>query len=238
MLKKILYLVILILMSLCVVEKVRSYVLDNLVYPPLLSIAQGSDNNMLYVKCGQLKSITKKYDEAQELFLSVLQKTQNYKKDRARNLAFLYLGNTYYEQKDYDNALKAYSALLKREPGTKKALKKYSRILMAKGEYVELLPYVNGYIRVKPKDSFGHSERCAILTRLDKLGPARNSCEQAILCRKSDARAHYDLAVLNAKAGFKDMAQKELELAKKHQPRIKSRGELERMLNIKKIDPQ
>lgn len=237
MFKKIVYLVVLIILSLCVVERVRIHIFDNWVFPSMYSTAKKDNNYMLYIKCGQIKLMAKDYNSAKSIFLTVLKGANSTNDKRVKNLAYYYLGNTFYETEEYDNALKAYAVVLKNDPGNRKALNKFSRIKMAKGEYVSLYPFINEYIKVKPKDSFGYVERCALLTRLDKLPHARKSCEQALEIRKGNARAHYDLAVVYEKQGFKDMAADEFKIARKNQPKIKSREELEEMLNIKTAAP-
>lgn len=232
MFKKIVYLVVLIILSLCVIEPVRIYILNNWFYPSMSIIARDKQDYMLYLKCGQIKIMTKEYDEAINNFKAILKNASTSDHKHEKLLAYYYLGNAFYLKEDYDNALKAYVVVLKNDPGNKKALKKFSRIKMAKGDYVSLYPFVNAYIKEKPKDSFGHCERCALLTRLGKFSHARKSCEEAISIRKGYARAHYDLAVLYEKQGFKELAEKEYTLARKNQPRIKSREELEALLNI------
>lgn len=237
MFKKIVYLVVLIILSLCVVERIRIHIFDNWFFPSMYATAQKNNNYMLYIKCGQIKLMAKEYDSAKDIFLNVLRNANSAENKRVKNLAYYYLGNTFYESEEYEGALKAYAIVLKNDPGNRKALKKYSRIKMAKGEYVSLYPFINAYIKTKPKDSFGYSERCALLTRLDKLSHARKSCEQALEIRKGNARAHYDMAVVYEKQGFKDLAAEEYNLARKNQPKIKSREELEEMLNIKPAEP-
>ena len=237
MFKKIVYLVVLIILSLCVVERVRVYILGNWFFPSMYTMAQRNNNYMLYIKCGQIKLMAKDYDDAKNIFMTVLRNASTIDNKRVKILAFYYLGNTFYENEEYDNALKAYAVVLRNEPSNRKALKKFSRIKMAKKEYVSLYPFINAYIKAKPKDAFGYSERCAVLTRLNKLPQARKSCEEAILIRRGFARAHYDLAIIYEKQGFKDLAQDEYTIARKNQPRIKSREELEDMLNIKPTEP-
>ena len=232
MFKKIVYLVVLIILSLCVVERVRIHIFDNWFFPSMYQTAQKNNDYMLYIKCGQIKLMAKQYDSAKAIFLTVLRSANSNDDKRVKNLAYYYLGNTFYETEEYDGALKAYAVVLKNDPGNRKALNKYSRIKMAKGEYVSLYPFVNAYIKAKPNDSFGYTERCALLTRLEKLPHARKSCEQALEIRKGNARAHYDLGVVYEKQGFKDLAAEEFNLARKNQPKIKSREELEAMLNI------
>ena len=233
MIKKIIYLVVLILLSLCVIEGVRATIAETLFYPILHSIAEKDDNYMLYIKCGQIKIMAKKYDEAREDFRYVIENAINTNNKREKILALYYLGNTYYEEEDYEEALNAYAAVLKGDPINKKALKKFSRIKMAMGQYVSLYPYVAAYVREKPKDSFGWTERCAVLSRLDKFSAARQCCEKAIELRRSNARAHLDYAILLEKRGFKDLAKREYKEAYAYQKRIKTREELEEMLNIK-----
>lgn len=237
MIKKIVYLIVLVLMSLCVIENVRVAVLNKAVYPVLYVHAEKSNNLMSHIKCGQIKLAAKQYDEARDIFVSIIKKAVGRENERHRVLAYFYLGNVFYELEDYDNALKAYTYVLQKDAGNRKALKKFSRIMMAMGQYVDLYPYVSAYIKAKPRDSFGYSERCAILTRLEKYSYARKACEMAIKLRKSDARAHYDYAVLYEKQGFKDLAEDEYALAKGNQRNIKSREELEEMLNIKIPEP-
>lgn len=237
MFKKIVYLVILVILSLCVVERVRLYILENWFYPSMYITAQKNNNYMLYIKCGQIKLLAKEYQDAKAIFMTVLRNANTTDNKRIKTLAFYYLGNTFYETGEYDNALKAYAVVLKNEPANRKALKKFSRIKMAKEEYVSLYPFINAYIKAKPKDAFGYCERCALLTRLNKLPQARKSCEEAIAIRKGYARAHYDMAVVYEKQGFKDLAAEEYNLARKNQPRIKSREELEDMLEIKPEEP-
>lgn len=237
MFKKIVYLVVLIILSLCVIERVRLHILDNWFYPSMYTTAQRTSNYMLYLKCGQIKLMCKEYDSAKAIFLTILKNANSAENKRIKNLAYYYLGNTFYEAEEYEGALKAYAVVLKNDPGNRKALKKYSRIKMAKGEYVSLYPFISAYIKAKPKDSFGYSERCALLTRLDKLSHARKSCEQALEIRKGNARAHYDMGLVYEKQGFKDLAAEEYDLARKNQPKIKSREELEEMLNIKPTEP-
>lgn len=237
MFKKIVYLVVLIILSLCVIERVRVYILENWFFPSMYATAQRNNNYMLYIKCGQIKLVAKEYDDAKDIFMTVLRNANTTNNKREKLLAFYYLGNTFYESEDYDYALKAYAVVLKNEPSNRKALKKFSRIKMAKGEYVSLYPFISAYIKAKPKDAFGYCERCALLTRLNKLPQARKSCEEAILIRRGYARAHYDLAVIYEKQGFKDLAADEYNLARKNQPRIKSREELEEMLNLKPTEP-
>lgn len=237
MIKKIIYLVVLILLSLCVVERVRLAILDKCVYPVLHNIAENNKNYMFYIKCGQIKLMAKEYEEARDIFMTVLREAKTTSSKREKLLAYYYLGNTFYESEDYDKALKAYVVVLKNEPNNRKALRKFSRIKMAKGEYASLYPFISAYIKKKPNDSFGYSERCAVLTRLNKFSAAKQDCEKALQCRKSNARAHHDYAVLLEKQGFKDLAAKEYKEANAHQRRIKSREELEKMLNIKPPEP-
>lgn len=237
MFKKIVYLVVLIILSLCVVERVRVYILKNWFFPSMYTMAQRNNNYMLYIKCGQIKLMAKDYDDAKNIFMTVLRNASTADNKRVKILAFYYLGNTFYENEEYDNALKAYAIVLKNEPSNRKALTKFSRIKMAKEEYVSLYPFINAYIKAKPKDAFGYCERCAVLTRLNKLPQARKACEEAIAIRRGYARAHYDMAIIYEKQGFSDLAKEEYTLARKNQPRIKSREELEEMLNIKPTEP-
>ncbi len=237
MIKKIVYLIVLVMLSLCLVERVRLAVLESCVYPILYSQAEANSNYMLYIKCGQIKLMAKDYDAAQDLFTTVLSKATTSEHKREKLLAYYYLGNTFYEAEDYENALKAYVVVLKNEPGHRKALRKFVRIKMAMGEYISPYRFVTSYIKTKPKDSFGYTERCAILTRLNKFAAARVDCEKAIELRRTDARAHYDYAELMAKQGFKDLAADEYKEARAIQRKIKSREELEKMLNIETPEP-
>lgn len=237
MFKKIVYLVVLIILSLCVVERIRVSILEKCFYPSMYITAQKHSNYKLYLRCGQIKYMAKDYDMAQKIFTLVLRKatTSEHKKEKLQ--AFYYLGNTFYEMGKYDDALKAYAVVLKNEPDNRKALRKFSRIKMAKEEYVSLYPFIVSYIKAKPNDSFGYSEQCAVLTRLNKIVPARKACEKAIEIRRGNARAHYDYAVLLKQMGFKDLAEKEYQEAIANQRKIKSREELEKMLNIQKSAP-
>lgn len=237
MFKKIVYLVVLIILSLCVVENVRVYIFENWFFPSMYLTAKKDNNYMLYIKCGQIKLMAKDYDSAKSIFMTVLRDANSAENKRVKILAYYYLGNTFYVTEDYENALKAYAVVLKNEPGNRKALNKFSRIKMAKGEYVSLYPFVSAYIKAKPKDSFGYTERCALLSRLNKLSYARQSCEQALEIRKGNARAHYDLGDVYAKQGFNGLAEEQYNLARKNQPKIKSREELEEMLNIQQPAP-
>lgn len=234
MFKKIVYLVILIILSLCVIERVRVYILDNWFYPSMSIIARDKQDYKLYLKCGQIKLMTKEYDQAINNFVAVIKNasTAEYRNEKIK--AYYLLGNAFYESEDYSNALKAYVVVLKNDPGNKRALRKYARIKMAKEEYVSLYPFIAAYIKAKPKDSFGYQEQCAVLYRLGKYNIARKACESALEIRRGNARAHYDLATIYQKQGFKDLAEKEFTLARKNQPKIKSREELEALLNFDK----
>lgn len=238
MFKKIVYLVVLIILSMCVVERVRVAILDKCFFPSMYLRAQKTDNYKTYLKCAQIKILARDYERAETILLTVLRNatTQEYKAEKQK--AFFYLGNSYFETGDYDDALKAYAVVLKNEPGNRKALKNFARIKMAKGEYVSLYPFVTAYIKAKPKDSFGYTENCALLTRIGKYSQARQFCQKAIEIRRGSARAHYDYAVLYDKMGFKDLARDEMKQAKAQQAKIKSREELEAMLEIdKKTEP-
>ncbi len=238
MFKKIVYLVVLIILSLCVIERVRVAILDKCVFPSIYLQAQKNEDYKAYIKCAQIKILARDYERAETLLLTVLRNatTQEHKNEKQK--AFFYLGNSYYETGDYENALKAFAVVLKNDPGNRKALKKFARIKMAKEEYVSLYPFINAYIKAKPKDSFGYTENCALLTRVGKYNQARRFCQQAIEIRRGSARAHYDYAVLYDKMGFKDLARDEMKQAKAQQAKIKSREELEAMLEIdKKTEP-
>ena len=237
MVRKVLLLILLMLMSLCLVENIRVGLLDKVFYPILHAHAVKHNDFGLYVKCGQIKYAAAKYDEAKQDYAVVLQHARTSENKRYKLLAYYYLGNVFYQTEDYENALKAYAAVLKNDAGNRKALKKFSRIMMAKGEYAQLYPFVSAYIKTKPRDSFGYAERCAILTRLEKYSYARAACEKAISLRKGDARAHYDYAVLLEQQGFDKLAEDEYKLAQGNQRNIKSREELEEMLNIKPVQP-
>lgn len=234
MFKKIVYLVVLIILSLCVIENVRVTILNKCVFPSMYTTAQKHQDYKAMVRCGQIKYMAREYETAQTIFLAVLRNasTSDYKDEKQK--AFFHLANTYYEIGDYDNALKAYAVVLKNEPSNRKALRKFARVKMAKGDYASLYPFVAAYIKAKPNDSFGYTEGCALLTRLDKFAQARKFCEQAIQIRRGNARAHYDYAVLLEKQGFKDLAAEEYKQAKMQQTKIKSREELEAMLEINK----
>ncbi|MCM1010118.1 MAG: tetratricopeptide repeat protein [Fusobacterium sp.] len=234
MFKKIVYLVVLIILSLCVIENVRVTILNKCVFPSMYTTAQRKMDYKALNRCGQIKFMAREYDTAQTIFLSVLRNasTSEYKKEKQN--AFFHLANTYYETGDYDNALKAYAVVLKNEPGNRKALRKFARVKMAKEDYVSLYPFVAAYIKAKPNDSFGYTEGCALLTRLEKYPQARKFCEQALQIRRGNARAHYDYAVLLEKIGHKDLAADQYKEAFAQQSKIKSREELEAMLNVNK----
>lgn len=234
MFKKIVYLVVLIVLSLCVIENVRVTILNKCVFPSMYMTAQKKQDYKSLVRCGQIKFMAREYDTAQTIFLSVLRNASTSEHKKEKQDAFYHLANTYYETEDYDNALKAYAVVLKNEPGNRKALRKFARIKMAKGDYVSLYPFIAAYIKTKPNDSFGYTEGCALLTRLDKFPQARKFCEQAIQIRRGNARAHYDYAILLEKQGFKELAAEQYKEAKAQQSKIKSREELEAMLNVNK----
>ncbi len=234
MFKKIVYLVVLIILSLCVIENVRVTILNKCVFPSMYTTAQKKMDYKALNRCGQIKFMAREYEAAENIFLSVLKNasTSEYKNEKQK--AYLYLADTYYETSDYDDALKAYAVVLKNDPANRKALRKFSRIKMAKGDYVSLYPFVVAYIKAKPNDSFGYTENCALLTRLDKFSLARKYCEQALQIRRGNARAHYDYAVLLERQGFKDLAREEYKQAKFQQAKIRPREELEEMLNVNK----
>jgi len=233
MVKKVIYLVVLIILSLCVIEKVRICILDKCFYPVMSAIAKDSPKYGLKIKCGQIKALAKDYDTAMEIFVDVFQDAPTISNKKEKFKALYELGNIYYETEEYYDAVKAYTLVLKNYPEHKKALKRFAKIKMAMKDYVEAYRYINAYVKVKPDDAFGHTERCAVLTRLGKFSAARASCEKAIEIRKGYARAHYDYAVLLKAQGFNDLAQKEYDEAIKHSKNIKSRKELEKMLNVK-----
>ena len=87
MIKKIIYLVVLIILSLCVVEKVRIAVLNNVFYPIMQSVAKDSINYGLKINCGQIKLYVRDYDVAEEIFLDVIQHapTLTNKKEKLRS---------------------------------------------------------------------------------------------------------------------------------------------------------
>ena len=213
MIKKLIYLVILIILSLCVVEKIRMAILDNAVFPVFNAISKDSTNYGMRVACGQMKLYVRQYETAEEILLEVIQQasTMTNKKDKYK--AFYELGNVYYEMENYEDAVKAYELVLRENPAHRKALRKFARVKMAMKDYIPVFRYVNAYVKAKPEDAFGHGERCAVLTRLGKFSAARQSCEKAIEIRKGYARAHYDFAVLLNAQGFKDLAKEELEQA-------------------------
>lgn len=234
MFKKIIYLVVLIILSLCVVERVRVAILDKCVFPSIYLRAQKNEDYKAYIKAAQIKILARDYERAETILLTVLRNatTQEHKDEKQK--AFFYLGNSYYETGDYENSLKAFAVVLKNDPGNRKALKKFARIKMAKEEYASLYPFINAYIKAKPKDSFGYTENCALLTRVGKYNQARQFCQKAIEIRRGNARAHYDYAILYDQMGFKDLARDEMKQAKSLQAKIKSREELEDMLGIDK----
>lgn len=238
MFKKIVYLVVLIILSLCVIENVRVTILNKCVFPSMYTTAQKKQDYKSIVRCGQIKFMAKEYDAAQTIFLGVLRNASTSEHKDEKQNAFYHLANTYYETGAYDDALKAYAVVLKNEPSNRKALRKFARIKMAKGDYVSLYPFVVAYIKAKPNDSFGYTENCALLTRLEKYSLARRYCEQAIQIRRGNARAHYDYAVLLEKQGFKDLAAEEYKQARFQQSKIRPREELEAMLEIdKNLEP-
>lgn len=230
MFKKIAYLVMLVVLSCFAIQNVRVCMLENLIYPPLYSMAAKNNNYMMYLKCGEVKLMAGRYDEAENIFKMIITNAKAASLTRERNLAFLYLGNTYYTQQKYDEALSAYAVVLKNEPANKKALKRFARIKMAYGEYASLYPYVVEYIKIKPQDSFGHTERCAILARYNKFHHARESCETAINLNKHDARAFYDYGDLYLGMRQEKLAEEYHKKAKLLKKRIKSRAELEQVI--------
>lgn len=232
MFKKIVYLVVLIILSSCVIENVRVTILNKCIFPFMYKAAQKKSDFKALNRCGQIKYMAGEYDEAKTIFISVLKNASTNELKNEKQKAYFHLANTYYESGDYDNALKAYAIVLKNEPGNRKALRKFARVKMAKGDYVSLYPFVAAYIKTKPNDSFGYTEGCALLTRLGKYPQARRFCEQALQIRRGNARAHYDYAVLLEKQGFKDLAADQYKEAKLQQVKIMPREELEAMLNV------
>lgn len=239
MIKKIIYLIVLIILSLCVIESVRISIFDNVAYPLCDAVTKDSTNYNLRIVCGQMKLYTREYDTAEEIFVDVIKHTSSMNNKKEKYKAVYELGNVYYEREQYEEAVKAFEIVLKENPAHRKALKKFSRIKMAMKDYIPVFRYVGEYVKLKPNDAFGHSEKCAVLTRLGKFSAARISCEKALEIRKGYARAHYDYAVLLNAQGFKDLAEKEYKEAIAHSRHIKSRNELEKSLNIKpKEQPQ
>ena len=238
MIKKIIYLVVLILLSLCVIESVRIMLADKFFYPIVSGIAKNSTNYDLKVNCGRMKLFAKDYDVAEEIFVDIIENAPILTDKAAKYKAFYELGNVYYETEQYIEAAKAYELVLRNNIKNRKALKKFVRIKMAQKDYITAYRFVNTYVKEKPNDAFGHAEKCAILTRFGKFSAARVSCEKAIEIRKGYARAHYDYAVLLKSQGFNDLAQKEYDLAISHSRHIKSRGELEKSLNLKPIEQE
>lgn len=107
---------------------------------------------------------------------------------------------------------------------------------MAYGKYEQLIPLIDAYIAKNVNDPAGYSELCAVYNRLNDTNFAQINCKLAIKNNKYYARAHYDYSEVlkNLKQGRE--SEKELAQAKKLQPDIKSRAEVEEIMRSFKIE--
>ena len=234
MVKKIVQLLILIILASMCIENVRLVTLNYIVYPIMYNMADGNKNDKMKIVCGQIKLSARKYDEALKLYKEIITDVNRKQFAPEKADAYYYLGNTYYMIKEYPQAEEAYKTALATDAGHKKALKKLSRIKFAKEDYVGLAPYISAYVKQKPKDAFGYSELCATATRLDKISLAMKACEKSIQLHRGYSRAYYDYGDLYKHMGFETKAKDYYNGAKRRQPKIKSREELAKMLDIKR----
>ena len=140
MIKKIIYLVVLILLSLCVIESVRIMLVDKFFYPIVSGIAKNSTNYDLKVNCGRMKLFAKDYDAAEEIFVDIIENAPILTDKAAKYKAFNELGNVYYETEQYIEAAKAFELVLRDNIKNRKALKKFVRIKMAQRDYITAYP--------------------------------------------------------------------------------------------------
>ena len=235
MFKRIIYLILLILLSVSLIESVRNKIADDILYPIVHNIGIQSNNATVIIFSGNLKRSLYKFDDAKKIFIYVIRNDDLSKQKNALESAYVNLGHTYYKDGDYSNAAKSYYLALKINPGNKSALMPFVRINMALGNTKQIIPIVDNYILENIKDATGYTELCGIYNRLEEYNSARISCQTAIRKNRHYARAHYDYAVALNGIGFKKDAAKELQLAKKIQPGIKSREALEKiLLSVKK----
>ena len=217
-------------MMLVLVEKVRNSIVDKIIFPMVNNIGMTNNNAGLIVKSGDLKQYVRKYDEAKDIYTYVIQHNKLAEQKNALELAYYSLGNTFMKKGDYTNAAKAYYLVLRRNYTHKDALLKFSRINMAYDNLDVIIPLAEVYSARRPRDAEPFAELCAIYDRKDNFVAARKNCVFAIKYNRNYARAHYDYAAVLKKNGYPEEAEKELRLAKKIQPGIKSRRELEDIL--------
>lgn len=230
MIKRIIYLIILLLLSLMLVEKIRNNVADRFVYPIVYNIGMKNNNAAILLASGKIKQDIGQYENAKVVYTYVVQHPELMKQKNAEEKAYNYLGNVFYLLADYSNAAKSYYLVLKKDPTNREAFLKFIRINMAYGNVEPIIPLMNSYVARRPTDTTGYTELCAAHGRLGDFITARKNCQMAIKHGRNNARAHYDYAVLLEENNFGPDAEKELQLAKKIQPDIKSRKELEELL--------
>lgn len=235
MLKRIIYLVFLISLSLLLIESIRYKIADKIIYPLVHGIGVQNNYADAIIWGGNIKRYVKKFDDAKKDYIYVIKKEDLSKQKNALEMAYLNLGHTFYKIGDYSNAAKAYYLTLKKNPGNKDALLPFVRINMAYENSSQIIPIVQSFISTDIKDSIGFTELCALYNRLEEFDVARVNCQNAIKNDKNYARAHYDYGVALLSLGFNKDSEKEFKLAKKLQPNIKSREKLEEiMLSVKK----
>lgn len=235
MFKKIFCLVMFLFLSLLLIQNVRDFVADRILFPIVNTQAEKSNNPELMLYAARLKFYITDYDRTKEIIAKIL-KTPNIKNNKkVYEKSYLILGHTFYEEHDYANAFKAYYLLLKSEPRNKDALRKSVRILMAGNKAEAAIPLINYYLSKKPNDPFALVERCAVYTRLGKLIDAGRDCETAVKARRGYARGLYDYAVALDRIGFKKEAADYFKQATLRSKHIKPREEIEAdMLNAGK----
>lgn len=230
MIKRIIYLFILLLLSLMLVEKIRNNVADRFFYPIVYNLGMKNNNAALLITSGKIKQSIGKYEDAKIIYTYIVQHPDLLKQKNVEEQVYNNLGNVFYLLADYSNAAKAYYLVLKKDPTSREAFLKFIRINMAYGNTEAIIPLMNSYAARRPTDTTGYTELCAAHTRLGDFITARKNCQMALKHNRNNARAHYDYAILLEQNNFGADAEKELKQAKKIQPDIKSRKELEDLL--------
>ena len=145
----------------------------------------------------------------------------------------LYLGNAFYDNKNYDRAEKSYNECLSINPDYAKAHYNLGVLLRELERYDEAEREYREAIRVNPDLAGAHNNLGILLKELERYEETEREYREAIRSNPDLARAHGNLGILYSKNKRVEEAKKELETAKRlleEQGRVKDVKKAEEML--------
>ncbi len=128
------------------------------------------------------------------------------------------LGNLFYKQGKYKEAVAHFTEALRLNPGYAEAHNNLGNVLYTQGKYDEAVAHFTEALRLNPSYADAHNNLATVLSRQGKYAEAEAHFADAIRLQPENVQAHYNLGLVFSQVGNYEAARAQFALAIRLQP--------------------